>query len=145
MARARDRRQATLIAQAHERLSMRLLADGNPLPRPLGDFDAHPSHGFVTLEKPRGQRQRERFDVSAGMLSCKCVHGVLHGVGRQHRGVVAQDVRGLEVALEADVDQQILHVVTIATPRQLQEPDARLTVCVVGERMEHDQLPRYVE
>ena len=60
----------------------------------------------------------ERLDVVDRMLLRERIDGVAHRVGGEQAGVVSLDVRGVEVALEPDVDREVAQVVAVTARRE---------------------------
>ena len=88
-----------------------------------------------------GEPQRERFHMRDRILPGRGIHGVLHRVGRQARGVVAIHVDGVERAFELHVDRQVDDLVRTVRPPHLHQADTRLAVAVPRQ---HRYVPRYV-
>ena len=121
------------------------------LPEVLDDLDGRPRNRRVALDEVTREREAEVLDRVEGALGRERVDGVLHRVRGQDRGVVALDVRILEVPLETHRDGEVLQVVPVRPPRHLDQADARLAVGVgaehdsVSSRLRFGQVPRYVE
>ncbi len=88
-----------------------------------------------------GQAQPEFLDLAHRPLPGQRVDGVLHGVGGQHLAVIAVDVDLLEVALELDVDGDVLQVVLFTAARDPHQADPRFAV-VTGRELDcHGSAP----
>ena len=82
------------------------------------------------LRSRKCRASRRPNDSASRMRSARGerVHRVLHRVGRQHRAVVAGRVGLVVVALEPDRERQVAQLMTLRPPRELHEPDPRLSV-----------------
>ena len=122
---------------------MLTLTSRNASPRVLGKIDPDPIQPGVAIEEVLRQAQAERFGLAHRPLRRQRIDGVLHGVGRQHRAVVAVGIRGVVVTFEADGDGQVAQIVTIRLPEHLDEPDARFAVGRLNDHAElRTQRPR---
>ena len=81
----------------------------------------------------------EGLDRAREPLRRQRVDRVLHGVGRDHQGVVAGRVGGREVTLERDVHGEVANPVAARIPDHLDEPDRPLAVPVRAE-LDHGVL-----
>ena len=116
---------------------MRASLDVDPVPELLREVDRHPPDMVARVEEVRRQRHAERLRLPHAVLGRQRVDGVLHGVGRQHAGIVAVDIRGVEIALEPDRHAEVEEIVAILTPVDGHEADAGLAV---RRLLDHDRL-----
>ena len=112
------------------------------LPGVLADRDRR-ALDRLGLDEVRREPARERLDRPVQVLGRERVDGVLHRVGRDDEGVVAGGERGVEAALERDVDGQVAD----AVDRPADDPDEpdRLLAVAVGAELGHVGLQRVGE
>ena len=112
-------------------------------PGVLLDGDPGPRTASCVSTKCRASSGRELLDVADAVLAGERVHGVLLGVGRQHRGVVAVEVHGVHVAGQRDGDVEVVQHVPGRVPVDPHQPDLGLAVLVVAQHSAPGhQLPR---
>jgi hypothetical protein len=99
----------------------------------LGDAYQGALHGRAGLEEVIHQPQPERLDTLREVNLRQRVDGVAHGVRRQKAGVVAPNVRPLEIAFQGDIHGQVPQLVTSHIAPDFDEPDLRLPVVVLAE------------
>ena len=94
----------------------------------LDDVHARAGDARAGREEVLDEPPSERLDLVDRMLLGQRVDGVAHRVGSEQAGVVSLDVRGVEVALEPDVDREVAQVVAVGPARDLDEADLGLSV-----------------
>ena len=88
-------------------------ADLESGPRVLDDVHARARHARPGREEVLDEPPPERLDLVDRMFLRKRIDRVAHRVGGEQAGVVSLDVRGVEVALEPDVDREIAQLVAV--------------------------------
>ncbi len=104
------------------------------LPGVLADRDRR-ALDRLGLDEVRREPARERLDRPVQMLGREGVDGVLHRVGGDDERVVAGGERGVEAALQRDVDGEVADTVD----RPANDPDEpdRLLAVAVGAELGH--------
>ena len=82
-------------------------ADLEPRPRVLDDVHARARYTRPRCEEVLDEPPSERLDGVDRILLRERIDRVAHRVGGKQAGVVSRGVRGVEVALEPDVDREI--------------------------------------
>jgi CRISPR/Cas system-associated exonuclease Cas4 (RecB family) len=109
----------------------------DPVPAVLLDPDLGPGDPFEVIDEVAAQAQAEVLDLAHPVLLGEGVDGVLLGVGGDDVRVVARQVRGGEVAAQRGGHVQILDLVPVAVPGDVDQADLGLAVLVVAERDGH--------
>ena len=138
---AEDRRDAVAAAPPLEGVPVGPPADLDSGPRVLDDVHARACDGRPCGEEMLDEPPPERFDGVDRILLGKRIDRVAHRVGGEQAGVVPLGVRGVEVALESDVDREIAEVVSAGPARDLDETDLGLSVPGPTENDRHSSAP----
>jgi hypothetical protein len=140
-----DLRRARLLALADERVLDLVGADGpgvgvgglNALPGVLLDADTRRGDGLAAVDEVPRQQDAECLGRLDAVLFREGEHGVLGGVGRQDMGVGPRVVDLVQIAAERDGDVEVLDVMGVAVPRDLDDAVLRLAVLVLAENRGH--------
>ena len=115
---------------------MLALAARDASPEMLDEVYGHTRQAIVLGQKVARESLAERLGLLNRLGRRQGIHGILHRVGRQHRGVVAIRVRGVVVSFEAHGNRQIPQIVEVRSAEYLHEPNAFLAVRRVSQHAE---------
>ncbi len=134
---ARDGGGLALVGAAHEGGGEGLAVDGEALPEGGFDDDFGGGDLGVAGEDVVDELLGVGFHAVGFGFARDEVDGVLHRVGGEDFGVVAEGVRGVEVAGEEELDGPLVEVVVGEVLGEAHEADARFAVAVGVEFCGH--------
>jgi hypothetical protein len=102
-------------------------------PEVLREIDTHTRQAQVALQEVARQNQAERLRILDRLAGGERVHGILHRVGRQHAAVVAVGIRFVVVTRESDRKGEVVQVVAVPVPADLDDSHARLAIRRLSE------------
>jgi hypothetical protein len=111
--------------------------DLDAVPAVLLDPDLSPGDPLEVVGEVAPQAQPEVLDLAHPVLLGEGVDGVLLGVGGDHVRVVAAGVGGGEVAPQRGGHAEVLELVPVAVPGDVDQANLGLAVLVVAERDGH--------
>src|SRR5580693_8230539 len=101
---------------------------------------AEPPSIVTSVVRAPPPAQRELLDLAHPVLLGEGVDGVLLRISGDDLGVVADQVRVGEVATQRARHVQVLDLVPVAVPGDVDQADLRLAVLIVAEGDGHDEL-----
>jgi hypothetical protein len=132
-----DNRGSHFRTGGHERPRMRASSEGNPGPEVLRDFDANLADLRVVGKEVIDEMLRELLDLLDRVEFRQRIDGVLDGVGREQRAVVAGGVAGFKGPLELNADGEVPEIVPVLHAAHLDQAYAGFAITVFREDRSH--------